>query len=333
MHFGLSLEWLLPLSVWVVEDTREAENSRDTLSAEAEHRDDVHTVEVIPVQTEENNPRLADQSREPTTQFSNAMVQFDLDELATVQELVMLDLAFANSIPNAMLGADDSITIGDEMLYVLDHNRFSTLEKELESVLDPSEISEEEIEHFQDEVTLNVNSLLSPLPFGIVTRAGTKSGQGKTPQTLNANSLLAPPPSSVITRAAAMGRWQWETLPQLQPHNHEPWVCMGDFNYVLNHDEKCGVRPINISQTNQFRTIINECALMDLGFVGSIFTWCNNQEGLTRVYKRLDRSLCNSAWRLQFPRAKLYHITSQQSTTITKFLAIKKKIERGLTVE
>ncbi|KAF9619848.1 hypothetical protein IFM89_009599 [Coptis chinensis] len=49
-------------------------------------------------------------------------------------------------------------------------------------------------------------------------------------------------------------------------------------------------------------TAVDECALMDLGLVGSILTWCNNQEGLARVYKRLDRALCNSAWRVQFPR-------------------------------
>ncbi|KAF9624236.1 hypothetical protein IFM89_008971 [Coptis chinensis] len=151
---------------------REAENSRDTPSAEAEHGDVVHTVEVMPVQTEENSPGHVDQYREPTTQFSNAMVQFDHDESAAVQELVMLDLALANCIPNAMLGADNSLTIGDEMLYVLDHNRFSVLEEELESVLDPSEIFEEETEHFQDEVTLNANSLLSPPLSGVVTRAG-----------------------------------------------------------------------------------------------------------------------------------------------------------------
>ncbi|KAF9586797.1 hypothetical protein IFM89_039984 [Coptis chinensis] len=65
---------------------REAEYSRDTPTVEAEHGDDVHTMEVIPVQTEENCLGHSDQSREPTTQFSNAIVQFDPDESAAVQE-------------------------------------------------------------------------------------------------------------------------------------------------------------------------------------------------------------------------------------------------------
>ncbi|KAF9623636.1 hypothetical protein IFM89_003643 [Coptis chinensis] len=87
------------------------------------------------------------------------------------------------------------------MLYVLDHNRFSALEEELESVLNPSEISEEETEHFQDEVILNVNSLLSLPPSSVVTRAGTRSGQDKPLQTVNANPELSPPLTGVVTRA------------------------------------------------------------------------------------------------------------------------------------
>ncbi|KAF9602465.1 hypothetical protein IFM89_028016 [Coptis chinensis] len=194
---------------------REAENSRDTPSTEAEHGDDVPTLEVIPVQTEENNPGHADQSREPTTQFSNAIVQFDPNESASVQERVMMDLVLANSVPNAMMGVDDSLTNWEEMLYVLDHNRFSALEEELESVLDPSEIYEEETEHFQDEVILNVNSLLSLPPSGVVTRAGTRSEQDKPLQTVNANSLLFPPLSGVVTRAVRETNWAADFLASI----------------------------------------------------------------------------------------------------------------------
>ncbi|KAF9617989.1 hypothetical protein IFM89_039286 [Coptis chinensis] len=138
----------------------QGENSRDTPSTKAEHGDDVHTLEVIPVQTEENSPGHADQSREPTTQFSNAIIQFDPDESTAVQERVMLDLVLANFVPNAMMGVDDSLTIGEEMLYVLDHNRAGTRSGQDKPLQ-----------------TVNANPLLSPPLTGVVTRAGTRSGQ------------------------------------------------------------------------------------------------------------------------------------------------------------
>lgn len=34
--------------------------------------------------------------------------------------------------------------------------------------------------------------------------------------------------------------------------------------------------------------------LMDLGFMGSNYTWCNGQSGLARRWARLDRFLANS---------------------------------------
>ncbi|CAL8164318.1 unnamed protein product [Prunus armeniaca] len=53
---------------------------------------------------------------------------------------------------------------------------------------------------------------------------------------------------------------------------------------------------------------IDHNQLIDLGFSGAKFTWCNkrNAEGIT--WKRLDRGLSNIAWRLLFPEANLSHL-------------------------
>jgi len=38
---------------------------------------------------------------------------------------------------------------------------------------------------------------------------------------------------------------------------------------------------------------IYDSGLIDLGFVGASFIWCNNQNGRARLWERLDHALVN----------------------------------------
>jgi hypothetical protein len=40
-----------------------------------------------------------------------------------------------------------------------------------------------------------------------------------------------------------------------------------------------------------FRGFINQLGLVDLGFVGNPFTWCNNRHGFDTIKERLDKDL------------------------------------------
>ncbi|XP_015949830.1 uncharacterized protein LOC107474700 [Arachis duranensis] len=52
---------------------------------------------------------------------------------------------------------------------------------------------------------------------------------------------------------------------------------------------------------NLFANWIDRCGLLDLGCVGSKFTWRGPiWEGYGRVFKRLDRALANDQWRTKF---------------------------------
>ena len=49
-----------------------------------------------------------------------------------------------------------------------------------------------------------------------------------------------------------------------------------------------------------FNDFVLKIGLFDLGFLSPSFTWCNNQQGLSRWWAILDRFLGNNAWTSNF---------------------------------
>jgi hypothetical protein len=64
--------------------------------------------------------------------------------------------------------------------------------------------------------------------------------------------------------------------------------------------KKKGGTQVDISKCVQFSSWINECNLIKVNIVGTKYTWrgpkWNNHD---KVFKKLDRVLCNVAWRLK----------------------------------
>ena len=58
-----------------------------------------------------------------------------------------------------------------------------------------------------------------------------------------------------------------------------------------------------------FRELLNVCGLLDLGFIGQRYTWCNGRFGDQRTLLRLDRMVANNGWRAKFPETKVYHVS------------------------
>ena len=54
-------------------------------------------------------------------------------------------------------------------------------------------------------------------------------------------------------------------------------------------------------QMREFRGVIDFCGFRDLGYVGSPFTWCNNQFDGVVTWIRLDRGMASSSWSQKFP--------------------------------
>ncbi|OMP01255.1 reverse transcriptase [Corchorus capsularis] len=100
----------------------------------------------------------------------------------------------------------------------------------------------------------------------------------------------------------------WKSLEAFAENVSLPWVVVGDFNDVLHSGEKYGGNQPSLGRCNAFNSMITYCGLIDLGFKGPSFTWCNKRNGVARIQKRLDRVFSNAEWRLLFPEAEVRHL-------------------------
>jgi hypothetical protein len=96
----------------------------------------------------------------------------------------------------------------------------------------------------------------------------------------------------------------WEDLKHIAGWMKEPWMLAGDFNDIACPSEKKGGVRALVRRCNTFVERMNACKLIDLGFVGSKYTWRGPIfHGGGRIFERLDRALSNDSWRLEFPDA------------------------------
>ncbi|XP_042983363.1 uncharacterized protein LOC122312776 [Carya illinoinensis] len=70
----------------------------------------------------------------------------------------------------------------------------------------------------------------------------------------------------------------------------------------------------------EFREVLSDCRLRDLGYVGSRFTWSNRRGEEDLVKERLDRFLANSLWCDMFPNLRVTHGVAAYSDHIPLWL-------------
>lgn len=107
------------------------------------------------------------------------------------------------------------------------------------------------------------------------------------------------------------------------------WLCIRYFNDIRNQNEKTGGQPNEKRNIDKFNGLINELALIKLGFKGHMFTWCNNWQGNTTVKERLDHALGNVDWIISFPVSQLIVDPAIDSYHSPITLKLCHKYERG----
>ncbi|XP_062089757.1 uncharacterized protein LOC133796303 [Humulus lupulus] len=73
----------------------------------------------------------------------------------------------------------------------------------------------------------------------------------------------------------------------------------GDFNAILNADERVGNR-VKGFHSSTFKDCIEECHLEDVKYTGCFFTWNNKQYKEGRIYSVIDRVMANQESEFQF---------------------------------
>lgn len=88
----------------------------------------------------------------------------------------------------------------------------------------------------------------------------------------------------------------WTLLRSLAGLFNYPWLCFGDFNKILNLNEKIGSNDRNSNMVVDFREAVNECNLVDLGCKGYPFMWSNKRYRPHLIEEMLDRFLGSKDW-------------------------------------
>lgn len=78
---------------------------------------------------------------------------------------------------------------------------------------------------------------------------------------------------------------------------------------ILDASEKLGGNAPDTRSIYDFQLAVTSSGLTDIGFVGSSFTWSNNQQGASAICARLDRCFANHAWTSLYPHAQVQHLS------------------------
>ena len=96
-------------------------------------------------------------------------------------------------------------------------------------------------------------------------------------------------------------KFSWELVRRLKLWSDAPWLVGGDLNEVATNSELSGYRTRGPGLLEEFRMMMEDCDLSDLGFVGDMFTW-RRSDTLGCSARRLDMCLGNQGWFLFTPR-------------------------------
>ncbi|KAI0492176.1 hypothetical protein KFK09_026442 [Dendrobium nobile] len=113
----------------------------------------------------------------------------------------------------------------------------------------------------------------------------------------------------VITDTSSQERETlWSLLNKCMVSSN-PSIIGGDFNCVLNKDEKRGGKRFLFTKgPRDMKGFMTSCDFHDVGIIGPRYTWCNNKEGKSRIWERLDRCLLNSTALKLLPSAATRHL-------------------------
>ncbi|XP_023878931.2 uncharacterized protein LOC111991384 [Quercus suber] len=90
-------------------------------------------------------------------------------------------------------------------------------------------------------------------------------------------------------------------------------VMAGDFNEVLMGKDKYMGKAVNISRALHFQECLDSCKMIDIGFLGTHYTWSNQRPLTHLIQERIDRVFVNVEWNGLFLEASVQHLERAHS--------------------
>ncbi|XP_071905731.1 uncharacterized protein [Coffea arabica] len=112
---------------------------------------------------------------------------------------------------------------------------------------------------------------------------------------------------------ASIRKAQWEVINRRRQIWGEAWVVMGDMNDIVSQGEKWGGRDRADNSFNTFRAFINNNELVDIGYEGKPWTWCNRWDNEGEIRECLDRVLGSGSWCNHYRNASCRHLETEAS--------------------
>ena len=100
----------------------------------------------------------------------------------------------------------------------------------------------------------------------------------------------------------------WNKLRSLKLLAHPNWPCIGDFNQILNQNDKFSFHQGTIPGADSFHKMLSNLALCELAYSGQKFTWMNRREEEDFVMEKLDRPFASIEWVNTYPRYALRNL-------------------------
>ncbi|XP_070039224.1 uncharacterized protein [Nicotiana tomentosiformis] len=90
-------------------------------------------------------------------------------------------------------------------------------------------------------------------------------------------------------------------LSEHEEHLTRLWLIIGDFNVVLDMNDRSNGSKVHESETRDFRRFLEICGMIELQTTSRYFTWINNH-----IYSKIDRALATTQWMNLMPPLRVY---------------------------
>lgn len=87
---------------------------------------------------------------------------------------------------------------------------------------------------------------------------------------------------------------------------NQPRIIAGDFNSVLNVDDRVGGNPITWPEIVDFHHCVDTYGLIELPYVGQRYTWNDRNSSGQGIFSKIDWVFINNEWLDTMPLSKTY---------------------------